>query len=68
MFEYFKACTDWFAPENDEVPNGASLAAQRTWRIMAYLNDVEDGGATKFERLKRPFRRVRGMVIAWKNV
>jgi hypothetical protein len=44
VFEYFKACTDWFAPENDEVRNGASLAAQRTWRIMAYLNDVETVG------------------------
>ena len=68
MFEYFKNCTDWFAPENDDVRDDASLAAQWTWRIMTYLNEVEDGTATKFERLKRPFRRVRGMLIAWKNV
>ena len=68
MVEYLKGCTDWFVPENDEFRDNASLAAQRTWIIMAYLNDVQDGGATKFERLKRPFRRFRGLVIAWKNV
>ena len=68
MVEYLKGCTDWFVLEDDEFRDNASLAAQRTWRIMAYLNDVKDGGATKFERLKRPFRRLRVLVITWKNV
>jgi prolyl 4-hydroxylase len=66
--QYFKAHTDWFAPQTKEYDIYTKGGGQRTWTIMVYLNDVEEGGVTRFERVGRDFRPVKGLAIAWNNL
>lgn len=66
--EYFKAHTDWFAPGTDEYDTYTKVGGQRTWTVMVYLNDVADVGETRFERVGRDFRPVKGLGIAWNNL
>jgi prolyl 4-hydroxylase len=66
--EYFKAHTDWFAPNTKEFERHAGRGGQRTWTIMIYLNDVAAGGGTRFDRIGREFRPVRGSAVAWNNL
>jgi prolyl 4-hydroxylase len=64
--EYQHHC-DYFPPQADfyarEQPNGG----QRSWTTMAYLNDVEDGGATDFPRLGVTITPRQGMLLVWNN-
>lgn len=66
--EYFKAHTDWFAPGTAEYDIYTKGGGQRTWTVMVYLNDVADGGETRFERVGRDFRPVKGLAVAWNNL
>jgi hypothetical protein len=34
---------------------------------MAYLNDVDAGGATRFKLIDKMFRPRRGMLVGWNN-
>ncbi len=40
----------------------------RTWTFMIYLNDVEQGGATHFLKLKHTIRPRKGQAIVWNNL
>ncbi len=66
--EYFKAHTDWFAPNTDEFTTHTARGGQRTWTVMVYLNQVEAGGATCFERIGRCFTPQPGLALAWNNL
>ncbi len=66
--EYFKAHTDWFAPGTNEFDKHTRRGGQRTWTVMVYLNNVEAGGETRFERIGRDFRPVAGLGLAWNNL
>jgi len=66
--QYFKAHTDWFAPGSAEYEQHASLGGQRTWTVMVYLNAVEEGGETVFERVGRRFTPICGLGLAWNNL
>lgn len=66
--QYFKAHTDWFAPGTDEYEKHTSPGGQRTWTVMIYLNNVIEGGETRFERIGRAFRPTLGMALAWNNL
>ena len=66
--QYFRAHTDWFAPGTEEFEEHTRVGGQRTWTVMVYLNGVEQGGETCFERLGRCFTPVAGMGLAWNNL
>lgn len=63
----FKAHTDYFEPSGQDFARFCSVAGQRTWTFMAYLNDVEAGGATRFKVIDKMFQPRRGMLVGWNN-
>jgi len=66
--QYFKAHTDWFTPGTAEFEEHTRVGGQRTWTLMVYLNAVELGGETLFERVGRAFTPVPGLALAWNNL
>lgn len=66
--QYFKAHTDWFAPDTEEFKSHTEPGGQRTWTVMIYLNHVEEGGGTRFERVGRDFYPIPGLAVAWNNL
>lgn len=65
--QYFKAHTDWFAPDTEEFEHHTNPGGQRSWTVMIWLNRVEEGGATRFERIGRDFFPIPGAAVAWNN-
>ena len=41
----FKPHCDWFNPDGQDYEKYCSVAGQRTWTFMIYLNEPEAGGA-----------------------
>lgn len=63
----FKAHTDYFEPQSADYEKYTSVAGQRTWTVMIYLNDVESGGATRFKAIDKTVRPEAGKLLAWNN-
>jgi prolyl 4-hydroxylase len=63
----FKAHTDYFEPDSIDWDKYCSVAGQRTWTFMIYLNDVAAGGATRFKWLDKTVQPQRGKLLAWNN-
>lgn len=63
----FKAHTDYFEPNGQDFEKFTSVAGQRTWTFMAYLNDVAAGGATRFKVIKKMFQPEQGRLVCWNN-
>jgi len=63
----FKAHTDYFEPGGADFQRFCSVAGQRTWTFMVYLNDVEAGGATRFKVADKIFKPQRGTLVCWNN-
>ena len=63
----FKPHTDYFEPSGVDYHRYTDVAGQRTWTFMAYLNDVEAGGATRFKVIKKMFQPQKGTLVAWNN-
>ena len=63
----FKAHTDYFEPSGRDFAKFCSVAGQRTWTFMIYLNDVEAGGATRFKVVDKMFRPDQGKLVCWNN-
>lgn len=63
----FKPHTDYFEPGGDDFERYCSIAGQRTWTFMVYLNDVEAGGATRFRVIDKLVKPERGKLLAWNN-
>lgn len=63
----FKPHTDYFEPGGRDFDTYCSVAGQRTWTFMIYLNDVEAGGATRFKWLDKTIQPERGKLVAWNN-
>lgn len=66
--QYFKPHSDWFAPDTDEFLQHTRPGGQRTWTLMIYLNHVESGGRTYFEKIGRSFSPFSGLALAWNNL
>lgn len=64
----FKSHHDYFEPGTREHKAFCEFMGQRTWTFMVYLNDVEEGGATRFRRLDRIFRPESGKALVWNNL
>lgn len=63
----FKPHTDYFEPNGSDFAKFCSVAGQRTWTFMIYLNDVEAGGATRFKVIKKTFQPEPGKLLCWDN-
>lgn len=64
----FKAHTDYFEPTGADYERYCSVAGQRTWTAMLYLNDVEAGGATRFKAIDKIVQPETGKLIVWNNM
>ncbi len=63
----FKAHTDYFTPGGPDFEKFCSVAGNRTWTFMIYLNDVEAGGATRFKVVGKTFQPEAGKLLCWNN-
>jgi prolyl 4-hydroxylase len=63
----FKQHTDYFEPSGQDFEKYCSVAGNRTWTFMAYLNDVEAGGATRFKVIDKMFQPQQGRIVGWNN-
>lgn len=63
----FKAHTDYFDPTGQDFQRFCALSGQRTWTFMIYLNDVPEGGATRFKVIGKTVQPERGKLLAWNN-
>jgi prolyl 4-hydroxylase len=63
--QYFHNHHDYFI--GDGYTNHCLSSGQRTYTFMIYLNDVEEGGETKFPELDLSFKPVKGTAVVWKN-
>ena len=63
----FKPHCDWFNPEGEDFRKYCSVAGQRTWTFMIYLNEPESGGATRFKTVKKSFQPEIGKLLCWNN-
>jgi prolyl 4-hydroxylase len=64
----FKAHTDTFEPGRPDFFLHCSETGNRTWTAMAYLNSVEEGGATRFKALGKTIQPEAGKLLAWNNL
>jgi prolyl 4-hydroxylase len=63
--EFFNDHHDYFSEGSNMKYHGVS--GQRTWTVMVYLNDVEEGGYTEFPMLGKSFAPIKGSAVFWKN-
>jgi prolyl 4-hydroxylase len=63
----FKAHTDYFEPNGADWEKYCSVAGQRTWTVMIYLNEPEAGGATRFKAVDKMVQPETGKLLAWNN-
>ncbi len=63
----FKAHTDYFEPNGVDFARFCSVAGNRTWTFMIYLNEVEAGGATRFKVIDKTFQPETGKLVCWNN-
>lgn len=65
--QQFKPHNDWFYTTEGYWPQEEARGGQRSWTAMAYLNDVEAGGATLFTELGVQIEPRRGALLIWNN-
>lgn len=63
----FKAHTDYFEPDGADYAKFCSVAGNRTWTLMIYLNEPEAGGATRFKVIDKTVQPETGKLLAWNN-
>ena len=64
----FKPHTDSFNPGGADYFVHCADQGQRTWTAMAYLNQPEDGGATRFKAIGKTVRPEVGKLLLWNNL
>lgn len=63
----FKAHTDYFEPAGPDFARYCSVAGNRTWTMMVYLNQPTAGGATRFVKIGKTVQPETGKLLAWNN-
>ena len=63
----FKAHTDFFDLDGADYQKFCSVAGQRTWTAMVYLNEPAAGGATRFTHFGKSFAPKAGTLLTWNN-
>ena len=64
----FKPHTDTFNPGGEDFYRFCTDQGQRTWTAMVYLNQPEDGGATRFKTIGKTVQPETGKLLAWNNL
>ena len=64
----FKPHTDTFEPGGYDFLVHTADRGQRTWTAMIYLNEPEDGGATRFKAIGKTVQPETGKLLAWNNL
>ncbi|WP_448500727.1 prolyl hydroxylase family protein [Sphingomonas sp.] len=64
----FKAHTDYFTPGGVDFDRYCSVAGNRTWTLMVYLNEPKAGGATRFKAIDKTIQPELGKLVAWNNL
>lgn len=64
----FKPHTDTFNPGGYDYLVHTAQGGQRTWTAMLYLNEPEDGGATRFKTIGKTIQPQTGKLLAWNNL
>ena len=64
----FKPHTDTFEPGGYDFYRHTAETGQRTWTAMIYLNEPEDGGATRFKLIGKTIQPALGKLLAWNNL
>lgn len=64
----FKPHTDTFNPGGYDFYVHTAHHGQRTWTAMIYLNEPEDGGATRFRTIGKTIQPETGKLLAWNNL
>lgn len=63
----FKGHTDYFEPTGVDFDRYCSVAGNRTWTVMVYLNTPDAGGATRFKAIDKIVPAEAGKLLAWNN-
>ncbi|HEU4961660.1 MAG TPA: 2OG-Fe(II) oxygenase [Sphingomonas sp.] len=63
----FKGHTDYFDPGGEDFERYCSVAGNRTWTAMVYLNEPGAGGATRFKTIDKIIQPETGKLLAWNN-
>jgi len=64
----FRPHTDTFNPGGADYYLNCGDAGQRSWTAMIYLNEPEDGGATRFKAIGKTVQPETGKLLAWNNL
>ena len=64
----FRPHTDTFEPGGYDYFVHTADLGQRTWTAMVYLNQPEDGGATRFKQIGKTVQPETGKLLAWNNL
>lgn len=64
----FKPHTDTFNPGGADYFLHCAEAGQRSWTAMVYLNEPEEGGATRFKRIGKTVQPELGKLLMWNNL
>ncbi len=64
----FKPHTDTFNPGGADFYQHCANQGQRTWTAMLYLNQPDDGGATRFKTIGKTVQPDVGKLLAWNNL
>ena len=63
----FKPHTDYFDPHGRDYARFCSVAGQRTWTFMIYLDTPAAGGATRFKAIGKTVQPEPGKLLGWNN-
>jgi len=64
----FKPHTDTFEPGGYDFLVHTADRGQRTWTAMIYLNEPDEGGATRFKAIGKTVQPETGKLLAWNNL
>ena len=64
----FKPHTDTFEPTGADFYFHCAERGNRSWTAMIYLNEPEDGGATRFKTIAKIVQPETGKLLAWNNL
>jgi prolyl 4-hydroxylase len=64
----FRPHTDTFNPGGYDCLVHTQRGGQRSWTAMIYLNEPEDGGATRFKTICKTVQPETGKLLTWNNL
>jgi len=64
----FRPHTDTFNPGGYDFLLHTDRGGQRSWTAMIYLNEPEEGGATRFKTIGKTVQPETGKLLTWNNL